>query len=537
MSKNNNLIRQGAILAIASLVVRFVGFLYRIPLTQMIGDEGIAIYSISFNIYTVFLVISSQGLPIAISKLVSEENENRRYHNSHKIFVKTMQFSVVISLICCAILFFGATFIENFYEIKESRYAIKVLAPTVLVVGIMAVFRGYFQGMNNTIPTALSQIFEQIINAFISIYFAYLLMNIDSSSISKAALGAMGGTFGTLFGAITGLVVLVLIYFLLKPEIFKKINKNSKEEWETKELYEKVLKTSIPIILGTLVFSITNIIDGKMIMERLINGVGMVEKEATILYGQYSGKYTVISNLPVSIATAFATAGVPVVASLRKKRDFRELSDKINSMVRISMLFCIPACFGIAVLSDQLLLFLYNSENGGAMILRTGSLSIIFIALTQIFTGILQGIGRADIAVKSALIACIIKIPVNFLLIGTKFFNIYGAIISTTIVYMITAILNYNNIKHRCRLKFDFKGAIIKPTFASIIMSLVTFFVYKIIFVATNSNSLGVIISLILSVFAYFGVLIISRGLVEEDLRAIPKGYKLVNILKSKNLL
>ncbi len=537
MSKKNNFIRQGSILALASIIVRFIGFLYRIPLTRMIGDEGMAIYSASFNIYMLFLIISSQSLPASISKLVSEEMGDGKYYSAHKIFKKTMLLTIIVGLISSIVLFFGASIIENIYNIPETKYAIRVLAPTVFIVGIMAVIRGYFQGMQNTIPTAISQVFEQIVNAIISVFFAYLLVNSGIEGISKSALGAIGGTSGTLFGAIVGLIVLTIIYFLVRDRIFNKINKGVKESYDTKVIYKKILITAVPIILGTAIFSVTNIIDTAMISKRLVEGAGLTQKNANILYGQYSGKYTLLANLPVSVATAFAAAGIPVIAGLKKSRNFKQLNEKINSMLRIVMILCIPASVGLAVLANGILQLLYGTENGGSELLRYGSLSIVFIGLTQMLTGILQGLSRANVPVRNALIACVIKIPLNFFLIGNAYINIYGAIISTTITYILTTFLNYKNIKHRFRIEFDFKGIIFKPTFASIVMGILTYYSYKITFLLSSSNMISIITSLIISIIAYGITLILIKGLKEEDLRALPKGYKLYNFLENKNLI
>ncbi len=537
MSKNESLVRQGTILALASLIVRFIGFLYRIPLTEMIGDEGIAIYSASFNIYTLFLIISSQGLPTAVAKLVSEQIENDNYYNAHKIFKRTMYLAIILGLISSSVLFFGAVSIENIINTYDSRYSIRVLAPAVFIVAIMAVFRGYFQGMKNTVPTAISQIFEQIINAIISIYFAYLLVQSTSVNISVAGRGAMGGTFGTLFGALAGLIALITIYLLSRPKIKKNITDNNKEAYTTKYIFKSVLQTAVPIIIGTAIFSITNIIDNMMIMERLVTGAGFEIQEATVLYGQYSGKYTVISNLPISIATSFAIVGVPFVASLNRKGDKQALNDKINSIIRIAMILCIPASFGIAVLSDNLLTLLYPTYSDGGMLLRIGSMSIIFIAFTQILTGVLQGLGQAHIPVKSAFIACLIKIPLNYVLIGIPFLNIYGAIISTTVIYMITTIINYMYIKNNCDMKLDVNGALFKPVASSAIMAVITYFSYKFTFIMFSSNFISIMISLAISVAVYFITLILIKGVNEEDLLSLPKGYKLLKILKSKNLI
>ncbi len=537
MSKKSNVLRQGSILAFASIVVRFIGFLYRIPLTRMIGYEGIAIYNAAFNIYMLFLVISSQSLPASISKVVAEEIAQKRYYNAHKIFKKTMKLSIIIGLVSSTILFFSAVFIENIYNIQESRYAIRVLAPTVFIVSIMAVIRGYFQGMQNTVPTAISQIFEQIINALISVYFAYLLINSDIEGISKAGLGAMGGTFGTLFGALTGLVVLVVIYFLVRDRILYKVKKYSKRAYTTKTIYRKILTTAIPIVIGTAIFSVTNIIDTSMITSRLIDGVGFEIDKVKVLYGQYSGNYILLANLPVSIATAFSTAGIPAIANIKEKGNLKELSDKINSLLRICMLICIPASFGLAVLSDEILQLLYGATSEGGYLLRYGSASIIFISLTQISTGILQGLSYANIPVKNAFFACIIKIPLNFILIGSVYFNIYGAIISTTIVYIIITFLNYRSIKRILKIKFDFKGIVLKPAISSIIMSILTYMTYKGIFLISKSNILSVLISLFISLLVYSFSLVLIKGLKEEDLRALPKGYKIYNFLNNKDLI
>ena len=323
MSKTK-FIKHAAILAVASLLVRLLGFLYRLPLTNMLGDEGNGIYSAGFYLYNFFLVMSSAGLPAAISKIVSEKIALEEYRNVKRTFRISIILSGTVGLIFAIIMFISAKFFSNLIGSPDSYYTILTLSPTVFIVSIMAVFRGYFQGLGTTVPTAISQVIEQIFNAVFSIYLAYLLVNIS------LPLGAAGGTMGTGIGALAGLIYILVVYINRKHYINKRLSKKThKYRVESnKEIAIKIIKTAAPIIAGTAIFSMTNLIDMQMVNSRLLASKAFTEKEVTSLYGQLTGKYVTLTTLPVSISTALATAVLPSIASSMIQKDIKTVRKK-----------------------------------------------------------------------------------------------------------------------------------------------------------------------------------------------------------------
>ena len=307
---------------------------------------------------------------------------------------------------------------------------------------------------------------------------------------------------------------------------------------ETKrEIAIKIIKTAVPIITGTAIFSMTNLIDMQMVTSRLAYSGAFSESEITSLYGQLTGKYVTITTLPVSISTALATAVLPSIASSVIKNEFEILKSKISTTLRLTMIISIPAAIGIGVLSDEILALLFPNHTDGGVLLMWGSFSIIFLALCQIVTGILQGIGKMQVPAKNALIGSIIKIPINYFLIAIPFINVLGAIISTTVCYIVASILNLNALKKATNVIPDYKSIFFKPTIASIIMGIICYFSNKFLYILTNSNNFSTILSVIISIFVYLVTLSLLKGFKREDLNLIPMGHKIIKVLEKFNLI
>lgn len=533
-SKRISFVKQAAILAIASLLVRLLGFLYRLPLTDMLGDEGNGIYSAGFYLYNFFLVMSSAGLPAAISKIISEKYSLGEYKNLKTVFTVSLTMAIFVGAFFSILMFFSAEWFCNIIGSPKSYYTILTLAPTVLIVSIMSVFRGYFQGLGNSTPTAISQVIEQIFNAIFSIYLAYILLHLGIE------FGAAGGTAGTGVGALAGLIYIVILFLKKKNSINSNLKSLELVEYrlETKrEIAIKIIKTAVPIITGTAIFSMTNLIDMQMVTSRLAYSGAFSESEITSLYGQLTGKYVTITTLPVSISTALATAVLPSIASSVIKNEFEILKSKISTTLRLTMIISIPAAIGIGVLSDEILALLFPNHTDGGVLLMWGSFSIIFLALCQIVTGILQGIGKMQVPAKNALIGSIIKIPINYFLIAIPFINVLGAIISTTVCYIVASILNLNALKKATNVIPDYKSIFFKPTIASIIMGIICYFSNKFLYILTNSNNFSTILSVIISIFVYLVTLSLLKGFKREDLNLIPMGHKIIKVLEKFNLI
>lgn len=531
--KKTTFVKQAAILAIAGILVRILGFAYRLPLTNMIGDEGNGIYSAGYNLYNMFLVISSAGLPAAISKMVSEKITLGQYKNAKKIFNVSLIVAGLAGLACAVLMFFGAEWFCSIIKSPRSYYSILTLSPTIFIVAVMSVFRGYFQGMNTTVPTAISQIVEQIFNAFFSVYLAWILID------RGVEFGAAGGTAGTGIGALAGLIFISFTFFRSNKTINEefKADKNNYKINTFKEITITLIKTAVPIITGTAIFSMTNLIDMKMVNSRLAACGAFTENEIDALYGQLTGKYVTLTTLPVSISTALATAVLPSIASSMVKKEMDVVKSKIATTLRLTMIISVPAAIGIGILGDQILQLLFPRYAGGGILLKVGSISIIFLALSQIATGILQGIGKMKVPAINALIGSLLKIPVNYFLIGIASINVVGAVISTTVCYVAASGLNLLALYKATGIKTDLKSVLIKPILGSVIMGVICLGAYYLLFYIYPSNTVATLFAILVAIFAYFLAMIVIRGFERDDLKLMPMGNKIISFLDKKGLL
>lgn len=537
--KGGSFIKQAAILAAASLLVRFLGFIYRLPLTNMIGDEGNAIYAGGYYIYTFLLILSSAGLPAAISKLVSERIALKQYRNAHRVFQAALAISTSLGAFFAILLFLTAHQMANLIGIPDSYYSILTLCPTLVIVAIMSVFRGYFQGMHTMVPTAISQIIEQVFNAFFSVYLAwvFLSVNVPEGLTKNIPLASAGGTMGTGIGALAGLVVVIFAYSLIRPYLLWRAERCRQPYEESKrQLIGRVLQTAWPIIAGTAVFSITNLIDMGMVVN-ILQTTGFSEAEASALYGQLSGKYVTLTTLPVTISTAIATAVLPSIAASVKLREKKQVRRKMALTYRISMIISVPAAVGISALGPQIIQMLFPRASDGGMLLTVGGISIIFLALCQTSTGILQGIGHIKVPVVGAILGAITKVILNLLLIRIPSINVLGAVLSTTGCYLVAAVFNVIMLSRKTGTRFDFMGSFLKPVIGSVAMAAGTLGSYHLFFALIGSNTIATLLAICVAVAVYGLVMLLIKGIMEEDLQTVPGGGKLIRIFKRLRLL
>lgn len=537
--KSGGFIKQAAILAAASLLVRFLGFVYRLPLTNMIGDTGNAIYAGGYYIYTFLLILSSAGLPAAISKMVSERIAIRQYRNAHRVFQAALVISTTFGVIFAIFMGVGAKELAELIDIPDSYYSLLTLCPTLVIVAIMSVFRGYFQGMRTMVPTAISQIIEQIFNAFFSVYLAwvFLRINVPEGMTKNIPLASAGGTMGTGVGALAGLIVVLFAYYLIRPQLLRRA-KRCRQPYEEgrKQLMWKVLQTAWPIIAGTAVFSITNLVDMGMVVN-ILQDTGFTRAQAESLYGQLSGKFVTLTTLPVSISTAVATAALPSITASVKLREKKQVRRKMNLTYRVSMIISVPAAVGISALGPQILAMLFPSASDGGMLLTVGGISVIFLALCQTSTGILQGIGHIKIPVIGAILGAITKVILNALLIRIPQINVLGAVLSTTGCYLVAGVFDVIMLSRLTGTRFDFMGSFLKPVLGSAVMAAGALGSYHLFYSLLENNTIATLLAILIAMAVYGLVMLLIKGIVEEDLQAVPGGGKMIRILQRMKLL
>lgn len=544
-TKNTGFVIQGVILASASIIVRIIGLIYRIPLTNILGDEGIGLYGYAFEIYNIALLLSSYSLPLAVSKLVSARANHGDRTNAYRVFKLALIVATIVGAFIGVVVYFGADFIAGtIMKAPMSSYALKVLAPCLFIVAILGVMRGYCQGIGTTIPTAASQILEQIVNAIVSIvaasYFVKLGMEATGTTgdeLLASAYGAAGGTMGTATGALAALIFMIFTLFVYRKVIKKQI---AREKYVIEESYSDIMKilafTAVPVILSTAIYNINSILD-QGFYNNIMLTKGYTEEEYIALWGMFSGKYKVLLNVPLSVSNAFATSVIPSLTVAVVEKNRKEIHQKVDLAIRLSMLIAIPSAVGFLLYAEPILNLLFTGDNQvAANIMMLGSVAIIFYCLSTVSNGILQGLNRMTVPIKNAAISLVIHLV--FLIVFLTIFDlhIYAVVLSSTIFAMCMCILNAIAIRKYSRYKQEIRKTFVLPFISGIVMGIVSYGVFYGIKLLL-SPKIAVVFAMIVAASVYVVALVKTKALEEEDILNMPKGRKLISLLKKVHLL
>ncbi len=545
VNKNNKLMVHSMILATASILVRVIGLFYRIPVTNIIGDVGNAYYSYAFEIYNIALLLSSYSLPIAVSKIISAKVYTKDYKNAYKIFKATLIFASAVGATISLIIFFGADFIAGTIMQSElSVYALRVLAPCLLIVAVLGVLRGYCQGLGTMIPTAVSQVLEQIVNAIISIVAASYLFSLGTSlgeekkePLLGPAYGAAGGTLGTVLGAVFALLFMVFIFFAYKKTSDRNRRRAVAFEEETyQDIYKVLMVTVIPIILSTAVYNIGTII-AQIMYNNIMETQGNSEEVYSALWGIFSGKAYTLNNVPLGVANAFAMSLIPSVTRAVVKKDKKEIHTRISTALRIGYLVAIPSFVGFAIFARQILFLLFNDDSNTAMyIFMLSSVSIVFYCGSTITNAILQSLNHMTVPIKNALISLVGYVIILFTLLVAFKLGIYAVVIGNILFGVFMSILNMRAIQKIARYRQEYKKSVLLPFISAGIMGGVSFLVY-LLFNLFLPMKIATAIAITVAIITYVIALVKTGTVSEQELSEFPKGDKIVVILKKFHLI
>lgn len=512
----NNLLRQGTILAAAGILVRIIGMIYRIPLANIVGDEGNGVYSVAFNVYNIALVLSSYGLPMAVSKMISAKIANKEYQNTRRIFRASLIFACITGGVAALVIFFGAGWLaENVY----SGYAgiempLMVLAPTVFIVAVLGVLRGFFQGYGNMIPTAVSQIFEQIVNAIVSIVAALLLVNAHPGSPKLAGYGAMGGTFGTCFGAATALLCVFIWYLACRKTLLKSGEPASVEKIQAyPDIYKVILLTTVPIILGQTFYQISAVFDD-ILFGNIMAARGYSTEVISGSSGVYNSIYVLMISIPMGVATALASSALPSIVRSYALDDEEEVKEKIHSVIKFNMMIAIPAAVGLAVIGEPVVRMIYprlDYATGGSM-LRMGSLAVVFYAISTVTSSILQALDKMNRPVIHSAISLVIHVILVTVLIAFTDLKAYALVIGYMTFPIIVGVLNMREIRKTIGYRQEVKRTFGLTTACALFMGVCTYVTYKAAYGLLESNTAAVLAALFVALLTYFGPMIALKN-------------------------
>lgn len=528
------------VLMISQILVKVLGVVYKLYLTNRegFGDKGNAIYSSGFQIYALFLTISSIGVPNAISKLVSEKVAIGDHKAAHRIFKIALITFGMLGFICSCILFLGANIIANeFLQIPEAELTLVALSPSIFFVAISCVIKGYFNGRENLRVTANSQTLEQLFKTILSII---LVEMISITSGVDTALMAAGANLATTLATITCFAYLYKYYQKMKKEISWEIKHTiNHKATRVRKTLKQILSVSIPMSLTGILATINKNIDSMTVVRGLKSFLSV--EEAKIQYGILSGKVDTLVTLPMSLNMAFATALIPSVSSAKAKGDKYTIHKRVSFSLLITILIGLPFMIGMILFAEPILELLFPNATSGSFIYQISCLSIIFIVLEQTISGALHGLGKMMSPAIALGIGVIIKLVLNLLLIpiNPNIFilgGVAGAAFATAVCHMTSVIIQFKILKKEIQFKMDYKRFILKPLVATIIMGIVSYGSYIYILPKISSGKIITIFSLIIAIISYLIMIILLKIFSEEEIFMLPYGKKFYKILKKLGL-
>lgn len=544
--KESNFVIQGSILAVAGIIVRLIGMLYRIPMTNIIGDEGMGYYSTAFNVYNIMLILSSYSLPLAVSKMVAARIAKGQYRNVSRVLFAALVYASIAGGLACFITWnFAEFFAVSVFTTPFCVYALKTLAPTIWIMAYLGVLRGFFQGHGTMIPTALSQIFEQIVNAVISVVAAGVLFKVglDSNKVYGTtgypeAFGAAGGTIGTGAGALTAFLFMLLLFLLFRPTIMRRVKKDRSGSVDTyREISYTFVVTVIPVILSSAVYNINSVVDNG-IMAHGFEALGRSE-EFLALWGIYNNKYMLLVHVPLAIANSLSSSLIPSLSGAMAKNDRNAARAKTGLAIRFAMMIAIPSAVGLTVLSAPINNLLFRSANNTEAIrmLIIGSVAVVFLSLSTVTNAILQGINRMNVPVRNALIALVLHVIVLYVLLMGLKLGIYSMVFANIFFAAVMCILNALAIKKEIRYRQEMTKTFLIPAVSAAIMGVASYLTYRAVTLVIKSNLFGTAVAVAVAVVVYGVLLIRLHGIEAAELKSMPGGTRLLGLCRKLHLM
>ncbi len=541
-----------AILTVGVVLVKIIGAIYKIPLGRLLTDEAYTDFDTAYSIYNLFLTISTAGLPVALSKTISEANALGRENQVRRTFTVALQTFLLMGAISFVAMFFFSRPLADFMETSSAAACIKALSPSVLCVCAMSAFRGYYQGHSNMVPTAVSQVIESGSKLVFGLALAYAaLVLLPGSEVYKQRMTAVGAILGVSIGSVIALAFL-LCYFLLDRKKSRD-TAHADQPDPTGSILSRLLRLAIPITLGSAALSIVTIIDGKVVMALLkqmytdlpelitpeaiaqqFDPKGGVPPElfmAQGLRGVYN-KCMTIFNLPAQLMIPITASVIPAVSACLARRDSLGASRTSESALRIGAMLCLPMGFGLCALGGPIVQLLFKLDQSAAgPIMSVLGLASIFVCLMYLCNSILQAHGLVNLPIVAVVVGGVVKVAVNYVLVGNYDININGAPVGTLCCFAVTSLLELFFIHRSVKSPPKYLRAFLKPFLASALMGAAAWACYGLI-APTLGNSLSTLIAICVGVVVYAILILALRAISPDDLALMPKGDKIAKFLK-----
>ncbi len=518
---------------------------YRIPLARKIGDVGNGYYNAAYSIYSILLIMSSYSLPVAVSKTVSARLAKGQYRNSTRIFRAALFYATIAGLAGFCALWFGAEYFAEVISMPYSVYAIKALAPTIWIMAYLGVLRGYFQGHSTMIPTAVSQIFEQVINAVVSIVAASVLFDIGLKSNLvfegteySYAFGAAGGAIGTGAGALTALILFLFLLAMYHPVMRRQARRDRSTRREGYgEISRLLFLTILPIIVSSAVYNISNVIDNG-IFGSVMKSLGESERDIASHWGVYMGRYHLLFNIPVAIANSLSSSLIPSLSKAVAEKNRREVLSRIFSAVRFSMIIAIPSAVGLTVLAGPVSNLLFSGMDNTMLIamMSAGSSAVVFFSLSTVTNAVLQGINRMTVPIVNSAVSLVVHIGALYVMLRVFHLGIYSVVYANILFAALVCVLNAVSIARAVKYRQEVLKTFFIPFICSAVMGGAAWGTYRLCSKGVG-NTAATGAAILAAVAVYFVLLIKLKGVDARELREMPGGTRLLGLARKLHLM
>ena len=530
-TKQNTMFGGVAILAMGIAVVKVIGALFKIPLFNILGEEGATDFNSAYSIYSVLLTVSTAGLPVALSKTVSEANTLGRYNQKQKVFRVALSAFVAMGLASFVIMWFGSGWLGGLMNNPHAAPGIRALAPAVVCVGCLSAFRGYAQGHMNMVPTSVSQIMEAVCKLILGLGLAALIMSRPAAEFAtgeQTSLAAAGAITGVTVGTVLALVYMGINYVRTRRRTH--LAGTDRPEGSG-TIVRQLLRIAIPITLSTSLVPIINLLDNAIVLGRLQDALNMTETASRTLYGNYAVALS-LYNLPSSFMTAFTAAIIPAVSAALVRRDREGAARITGSVLRVTALLALPMGVGLCVLSGPIMQLLYPKYD----VAITGPLlavlapTAVCVCLVLVSNSVLQAHGYVQLPIYTVLAGGAVKIISNYFLVGNPALNIYGVSVGMLLCYAVTLALNLLFLCRLCAVG-GYVRVFARPLLAAVFMGGAAWAIHGLL-VSRLGNMVAVAVAIGAAAVVYFALVLALRAVSKDDVMLMPKGEKIAKILK-----
>ena len=541
--KKQNFLQGAALLAIATAIVKLIGAFYKLPLNMAIGAEGYSYFTTAYDIYSVMLLISTAGLPVAVSRMISQASTLEHYTRMRKIFRTSLVMFAIMGALTSVLMIFGAKPLANIMNQPDAWISIACLGPCGILICLMSAYRGYFNGQGNMVPTSVTQVIEAFIKLVVGLALAFLLIRMTGN----VAMAAGGAILGVTMGS-----AVALVYMLAKfRPAYKSLPVTHEDPGSTRDTVKELLTIAIPITIGSAGLQLLTVIESGLYMDRLVyliesgqymshmvGGAVTAQKAAATLKGLYNMTQTIF-NMPCAFIIPIAVSVLPAVTSFLTLGDHKGVRETEESAARITGLLSLPCAVGLTVLARPIMALLGGYEGEqlelSAQFMAIQGITVFLYAIIQYTNALLQSHGYVNVPVINMLSSGVVRLVLVYVIVGNPNLGLMGAPLGAFIGYLLIAVLNLIAIQRKVEQKPKLLKNLLRPAMPALVMGVVVFFCYKALVGVLGIDGSRVILAgapIDVGVVVDFVCVVLMKSITREDCLLLPKGEKIAKLLR-----